>query len=193
MFFRLIRLSVLLSLSVLKEKRIWQTSRWFCDKVAEDNSIIDSSTILMAFLVGNSFLPWWRFLHGCWKLYVAWPAMQWHAYKRFFAVLSGNLTPLFLRLQYIFNVFKISVFCFIFVIVDHSKANTWKCLRGKHLTSKTLKTWLDLAITSAALGRLLDARLVRPPSQAHTKAVKPTKKGMATISDIWLAVSTFCC
>ena len=36
--------------------------------------------------------------------------MQWHAYKRFFAFLSGNLTPLFLRLQYILNVFKFRSF-----------------------------------------------------------------------------------
>ena len=43
--------------------------------------------------------------HNGWDS-VTWPAMQWHAYKRFFAFLSGNLTPLFLRLQYILNVFK---------------------------------------------------------------------------------------
>ena len=34
------------------------------------------------------------------------PAMQWHAYKRFLAFLSGNLALLFLHLQYILNVFK---------------------------------------------------------------------------------------
>ena len=33
------------------------------------------------------------------------PAMQWHAHKRLFAFLSGNLVPLFLRLQYVLNVF----------------------------------------------------------------------------------------
>ena len=33
------------------------------------------------------------------------PAMQWHAHKRLFAFLSGNLAPLFLRLQYVLNVF----------------------------------------------------------------------------------------
>ena len=76
-----------------------------------------------------------------------------------------------------FECVQISVFCYVFVIVDRSKANTWKCLRGKHLTSNTLKTWRDLAITSAALGRLYDARLVRPPLQAHTKAVQLAKKG----------------
>ena len=76
-----------------------------------------------------------------------------------------------------FECVQISVFCYIFVIVDRSKANTWKCLRGKHLTSNSLKTWRDLAITSAALGRLFDARLVRPPLQAHTKAVQLAKKG----------------
>ena len=42
--------------------------------------------------------------------HISWPAMQWHAYKRFFAFLSGNLTPLFLRLQYILNVFKFRSF-----------------------------------------------------------------------------------
>ena len=76
-----------------------------------------------------------------------------------------------------FEYVQIWVFCYIFVIVDRSKANTWKCLRGKHLTSNTLKTWQDLAITSAALGRLFDTRLVRPPLQAHTKAVQLAKKG----------------
>ena len=76
-----------------------------------------------------------------------------------------------------FERVQISIFCYIFVIVDRSKAKTWKCLRGKNLTSNTLKTWRDLAITSAALGRLFDARLVRPPLQAHTKAVQLAKKG----------------
>ena len=78
-----------------------------------------------------------------------------------------------------FECVQISVFCYIFVIVDRSKANTWKCLRGKHLTSNTLKTLRDryLAITSAALGRLFGARLIRPPLQAHTKAVQLAKKG----------------
>ena len=33
------------------------------------------------------------------------PAMQWHAHKRLFAFMSGNLAPLFLRLQYVLNVF----------------------------------------------------------------------------------------
>ena len=33
------------------------------------------------------------------------PAMQWHAHKRSFAFLSGNLALLFLRLQYVLNVF----------------------------------------------------------------------------------------
>ena len=79
-----------------------------------------------------------------------------------------------------FECVQISVFCYIFVIVDRSKANTWKCLWGKHLTSNTLKTWRDLAITSAALGRLFDARLVRPPLQAHTKAVQLAKKGQVS-------------
>ena len=39
------------------------------------------------------------------------PAMQWHAQKWFLAFLSGNLALLFLRLQYILNVFK----CWSFV------------------------------------------------------------------------------
>ena len=43
---------------------------------------------------------------GCLPL----PAMQWHAYKRFLAFLSGNLGLLFLRLQYILNVFKFRSF-----------------------------------------------------------------------------------
>ena len=38
------------------------------------------------------------------------PAMQWHAYKRYLAFLSGNLSLLFLRLQWILNVFKFSSF-----------------------------------------------------------------------------------
>ena len=45
-----------------------------------------------------------------WDPSFPWPAMQWHAYKRFFAFLSGNLTPLSLRLQYILNVFKFRSF-----------------------------------------------------------------------------------
>ena len=44
------------------------------------------------------------------KAGVALPAMQWHAYKRFLAFLSGNLGLLFLRLQYILNVFKFRTF-----------------------------------------------------------------------------------
>ena len=76
-----------------------------------------------------------------------------------------------------FECVQISVFCYIFVIVDRSKASTWNCLGGKHLTSNALKTWRELAITSAAPGRLFDARLVRPPMQAHTKAVQLAKKG----------------
>ena len=71
-----------------------------------------------------------------------------------------------------FECVQISVFCYVFVIVDRSKANTWKCLRGKHLTSNTLRTWRDLAITSAAPGRLFDARLVRPPLQAPVELAK---------------------
>ena len=42
--------------------------------------------------------------------HATWPAMQWHAYKRFFALLSGNLAPLLLRLEYILNVFKLLSF-----------------------------------------------------------------------------------
>ena len=84
-----------------------------------------------------------------------------------------TLSPLAIH----FECVQISVFCYIFVIVDRSKANTWKCLRGKHLTSNTLKTWRGLALTSAALGRLFNARLVGPPLQAHTKAVQLAKKG----------------
>ena len=42
--------------------------------------------------------------------WISWPAMQWHAHKRCCAFLSGNLTPLFLRLQYILNVFKFRSF-----------------------------------------------------------------------------------
>ena len=38
------------------------------------------------------------------------PAMQWHAYKRFLAFLSGNLASLFLCLQYILNVFEFRSF-----------------------------------------------------------------------------------
>ena len=33
------------------------------------------------------------------------PEIQWHAHKRLSAFLSGNLVPLFLRLQYVLNVF----------------------------------------------------------------------------------------
>ena len=43
-------------------------------------------------------------------MHVALPAMQWHAHKRLFAFLSGNLAPLFLRLQYVLNVFIIRSF-----------------------------------------------------------------------------------
>ena len=81
-----------------------------------------------------------------------------------------------------FECVQISVFCYIFVIVDRSKANTWKCLRGKHLTSNTLKTWRDLAITSAALGRLFDARLVRPPLQALQRPSNWPRRGKLTTS-----------
>ena len=66
-----------------------------------------------------------------------------------------------------FECVQISVFCYIFV----SKVHTWKCLRGNHLIRR------DLAITSAALGRLFDARLVRLPLQAYTKAVQLAKRG----------------
>ena len=64
----------------------------------------------------------WIFLHtqatmleyGMWHFGILffnpWPAMQWHAYKRSFAFLSGNLILLFLRLQYILNVFKFRSF-----------------------------------------------------------------------------------
>ena len=41
----------------------------------------------------------------CRKFLAILPAMQWHAHKRLFASLSGNLAPLFLRLQYVLNVF----------------------------------------------------------------------------------------
>ena len=41
---------------------------------------------------------------------VSLPAMQWHAHKRLFAFLSGNLAPLFLRLQYVLNVFIVRSF-----------------------------------------------------------------------------------
>ena len=93
----------------------------------------------------------------------------------FFALPDTALSPLAIHFEFV----QTSVFCYMFAIVDRSKANTWKCLRGKHLASSTLKTWRDLAITSAALatGRLFDARLVRPPLQAHTKAVELAKKG----------------
>ena len=107
----------------------------------------------------------------------SWPAMQWHAYKRFFCFSVRELDTALFPLAIHFECVQISVFCYIFVIVDRSKANTWKCLRDKHLTSNTPKTWRDLAMTSAAPGRLFDARLVRPPLQAHTKAVQLAKKG----------------
>ena len=45
-----------------------------------------------------------------WQAGTTWQAMQWHPYKRVFAFLSGNLTPLFLRLQCILNVFKFRSF-----------------------------------------------------------------------------------
>ena len=44
--------------------------------------------------------PFWYRPHG-----YALPAMQWHAHKRLFAFLYGNLVPIFLRLQYVLNVF----------------------------------------------------------------------------------------
>ena len=43
-------------------------------------------------------------------MYISSPAMQWHAYKRFLGFLSGILALLFLRLQYILNVFKFRSF-----------------------------------------------------------------------------------
>ena len=49
---------------------------------------------------------------------------------------DSALSPLTIH----FECVQISVFCYIFVIVDRSKAITSKCLRGKHLTSNTLKT-----------------------------------------------------
>ena len=50
----------------------------------------------------NSLTDSLTFSFGVW---VTLPAMQWHAHKRLFAFLSGNLALLFLRLQYILNVF----------------------------------------------------------------------------------------
>ena len=44
-------------------------------------------------------------LKSCVISYSSLPAMQWHAHKRLFAFLSGNPAPLFLRLQYVLNVF----------------------------------------------------------------------------------------
>ena len=137
--------------------------------------------LTFAWKVLNLAMHWWLSVSRVWiglskaeKTFLNVSIFLWHGQQcndthtnDFFAFLSGNLTPLFLRLQYILNVFKFR-FCYIFVIVDRSKANTWKCLRCKHLTSNTLKTWRDRAITSVALGRLFDARLVRPPLQAHT-------------------------
>ena len=103
--------------------------------------------------------------------------MQWHAHKRFFFFSVREPDTALSPLAIHFECVQILVFCYIFVIGNGSKANTWKCLGSKHLTSNTLKTWRDLAITSAALGRLFNARLIRPPLQAHTKAVQLAKKG----------------
>ena len=70
----------------------------------------------------------------------SWPAMQWHTYNQLFCFSlrepDSALSPLVIH----FECAQISIFCYISVIVDLPKAKTWKCLRGKHLTSDTLKS-----------------------------------------------------
>ena len=70
---------------------------------------------------------------------VSWPAMQWHAYKRFFAFLSGNLAPLLLRLRYILNVFKFLSFVKSLSMLIDSLLTTILFLETKSLPSKPTK------------------------------------------------------
>ena len=72
---------------------------------------------------------------------VTWPAMQWHAYKRFFAFLSGNLAPLLLRLRYILNVFKFLSFVKSLSMLIDSLLTTIIFLETKSLPSKPTKSY----------------------------------------------------
>ena len=69
------------------------------------------------------------------------PAMQWHAHKRLFAFLSGNLTPLFLRLQYVLNVFIFRSFVKSFSMPLDSLLTTIFFLETKSLPSIPTKRY----------------------------------------------------
>ena len=69
------------------------------------------------------------------------PAMQWHAHKRLFAFLSGNLALLFLRLQYVLNVFIFRSFVKSLLMPIDSLLTTIFFLETKSLPSIPTKRY----------------------------------------------------
>ena len=101
-------------------------------------------------------------------------AMQWHAYKRFLAFLSGNLALLFLRLQYILNVFKFR--SFIKSLSIASFANHYIFSWDQKLTFNTHKTLRKWAKSSEAETASSKRRPVQPPLPLYREDAQPAKK-----------------
>ena len=103
--------------------------------------------------------------------------MQWHAHKRLFAFLSGNLAPLFLRLQYVLNVFIFRSFVKSLSMPIDSLLTTIFLLETKKLTFNTHKTLRKWARSSEAETASSKRRPVQPPLPFYREDVQPAKKG----------------
>ena len=104
------------------------------------------------------------------------PAMQWHAYKRLLAFLSWNLALLFLRLQYILNVFKFRSFVKSLSMPIESLLTTIFFSWDQKLTSNTHKTLRKWAKSSEAETATSKRRPVQPPLPFYREDAQPAKK-----------------
>ena len=105
-----------------------------------------------------------------------WRAMQWHAYKRFLAFLSGNLAPLLLRLQYILNVFKFLSFVKSLSMPIDSLLTTLFFLRPKAYLSNPQNVTKVSQIFRSQYGPS-KRRPIQPPLPVYREDAQPTKKG----------------
>ena len=121
-----------------------------------------------------------------WQLWWTLPAMQWHAYKRFLAFLSGNLAPLFLRLQDIFNVFKFRLFVKSLAMLIDSLLTAIFFSCDQKLIFKTHKTFRKWARSSEfefeAENATSKRRPVQPPLPFHKEDVELQRRGKLTMS-----------
>ena len=90
--------------SILTKTEPLPDMRWGCKQWWQPMTVIFFFALILSVFADKHRQEAMRALLGTGQRSL--PAMQWHAYKRFLAFLSGNLALLFLCLQYILNVFK---------------------------------------------------------------------------------------